>query len=407
METVSIEPKIEKDVATSNKKKFVLAIDGGGVRSVMQWKILQRLLKQFPNLLDEVDVFAGTSAGAILASALACDMVDSIDNMLSQKNLTSIFNRTFCHKVSSLGGITKARYENRRLRQLIEGQFGTLKLHDLKRSLFMPAFAVNGNDWLEAEDEHIDQKEKEWKEVNDVLVKSRGDDTVVVATPDNQHLVKKNAPSWFHMRCPRWHSVFYHNLTPLCQSDNHVKDADKGKEEAEHKDTMKDESKTKERHHVKQTHDLISESILRSAAAPYYFPMVGNCVDGGLNNNNPSLAIISHLLTLGTPLEDIYVLSLGSGETPRSLNVKDNSSLGLVNYLSSFINMVFDANSEVLSQSSYAILQDRYCRVNPVVSPEIALDETTSFDRLIYLAETCDLTSAINWIEKNITPRQQ
>lgn len=358
-------------VAPTTKKKFVLSFDGGGVRVVIQWKILQRLIKKIPNLLEKVDVYAGTSAGSILASALATDNVNNIDTMLSEKNLRDIFSRTFCHKVKSLGGLTKARYENRVLRQLLEKQYGSLKLHELKHSLFMPAFAVNGNDWI-PDDEHVDPKQKEWQETNDKTVCEKGD----LETPvTNEHLIGKNAPDWFHMRCSRWHTVFFHNLTKPCN---------------------------KEKDHTKSTHDLVVESVLRSCAAPYYFPMVGNCIDGGMAHNNPSLAVASHLLTLGTPLSDIYILSLGSGETPRSLEVSDNSSLGLLDYLSSFINMTFDANAEVLSQTSFAILGERFCRLSPVIDPEIGLDDVNSFERLIYIAETVDLSHVVQWITENI-----
>lgn len=369
--------EVQPVLVPNNKKKFVLSLDGGGVRVVLQWRILKRLINKIPNFLQHVDVYAGTSAGSILASALASDSVNDIDQMLSEKNLREIFSRSFCHKVSSLGGIRKARYENRRLRQLLENQYGKLKLHELPHSLFMPAFAVNGNDWLN-EDAHIDPKQKEWKEIEETVCAKED----VIETPNTyEHLVGKNAPDWFHMRCSRWHAVFFHNLTQPCK-----------------------ETVINEKHHTKVTHDLVVESVLRSCAAPYYFPMVGNCIDGGIANNNPSLAIVSHLLTLGTPLNDIYVLSIGSGETPRSLEVRDNSSLGILDYLSSFINLTFDANAEVLSQTSYVILGERFLRLNPLIDPEILLDDVNSYERLGYLAETVDLTHVIDWFNKNITP---
>lgn len=96
-------------------KFLILAFDGGGVRVVLQWKLLQRLLQEFPNLIDNVDVFAGTSAGAILASALASGLEKTTDVLLSEDNIKLIFRRSVCQKVESLGGLRSAKYENHHL----------------------------------------------------------------------------------------------------------------------------------------------------------------------------------------------------------------------------------------------------------------------------------------------------
>ncbi len=37
----------------------ILALDGGGVRAVIQAVLLNRLVKIYPNLLEEVDLFTG------------------------------------------------------------------------------------------------------------------------------------------------------------------------------------------------------------------------------------------------------------------------------------------------------------------------------------------------------------
>lgn len=45
-----------------NQKKFkILALDGGGVRSILESEILRRLVIVYPNLLDEIDMIAGIS----------------------------------------------------------------------------------------------------------------------------------------------------------------------------------------------------------------------------------------------------------------------------------------------------------------------------------------------------------
>ena len=51
----------------------ILSLDGGGVRGVVTTVILERILKEHPQFLIDVDMIAGTSAGGILALLLASD----------------------------------------------------------------------------------------------------------------------------------------------------------------------------------------------------------------------------------------------------------------------------------------------------------------------------------------------
>ena len=42
------------------KRPFrIIALDGGGIRAIVQATILNRLIKQYPSLIDETDMFAG------------------------------------------------------------------------------------------------------------------------------------------------------------------------------------------------------------------------------------------------------------------------------------------------------------------------------------------------------------
>jgi len=49
----------------------ILSFNGGGIRGLMSSQILLRLVDQFPDLLSQTSMFAGTSAGAAIAAHLA------------------------------------------------------------------------------------------------------------------------------------------------------------------------------------------------------------------------------------------------------------------------------------------------------------------------------------------------
>ena len=48
------------------KPTRILSLDGGGIRGYLTVLLLEQLVEERPTLLDEVDLFAGTSVGSSL-----------------------------------------------------------------------------------------------------------------------------------------------------------------------------------------------------------------------------------------------------------------------------------------------------------------------------------------------------
>src|SRR5438874_2115398 len=63
----------------------ILSCDGGGIRGLLPALIIQRLSTDIPAFLNQVNLFAGTSAGAFVALGLASQIsVDQIVNLFEK-----------------------------------------------------------------------------------------------------------------------------------------------------------------------------------------------------------------------------------------------------------------------------------------------------------------------------------
>ena len=117
----------------------ILAFDGGGVKGALSARILMRLCEKFPNLLAEVDMFAGTSTGSLIALSLAYGRdAKFVDNLYSHSNTKKIFS-------PNRHNIFRPKYSNVNLNELLLDYFPeNLLIKDLKKYIFVPAFNVKG-----------------------------------------------------------------------------------------------------------------------------------------------------------------------------------------------------------------------------------------------------------------------
>lgn len=315
---------------TAPKKYLVLSFDGGGVRMVLQNRILARILERYPDLLERVDIFAGTSAGSILASALAT----GIHPEVSKAMVTKIFKRAMSRKVLCPGGLWRSKYPSKNLRKVLNKIFGEttpFPSGDSPKKLFITSF------------------------------KTFGDDTL--ATLDSLSS-KKDRPGWLCPRVSRWHPVYYHNVERP-SSEN----------------------------------ETLVNTIMKSTAAPYYFPDINGYIDGGIGNTNPALSVITYLISIGVSIEDIYVLSIGSGENPTALPPpRESRERGALQWAPYILDMMFDASQELVSQQAYEILKDRFWRVQPILGESMALDDVSKYDDLEGIADTFNLKNCFAWV---------
>ncbi|MGN6671182.1 MAG: patatin-like phospholipase family protein [Candidatus Nucleicultricaceae bacterium] len=126
----------------------VLTLDGGGIRG--WWQILVALAIQDKmreltgkpvNLGEHVNVFAGTSVGAMIASALSRGKMnlDDLKKILETEG-GSIFNHTFFKRISSLFGLRDEIYDKSYLETRLKEIHGAdTRLADIEKDLVVVA----------------------------------------------------------------------------------------------------------------------------------------------------------------------------------------------------------------------------------------------------------------------------
>ena len=126
------------------KKKFILSMDGGGVRTIASITFLKKLEEhlQVP-LAEKFDFFIGTSAGAISCLGLAINQMPAADlmNIWSKENLIKIMTNSSWE--TSLGIMQiNPKYTNEGKREVLTEFFGDKKLKDANKPVAVTSYDI-------------------------------------------------------------------------------------------------------------------------------------------------------------------------------------------------------------------------------------------------------------------------
>ena len=307
----------------------ILSIDGGGIRGIVPATIINLIEKEKGKKITEYfDVIAGTSTGAIIATALAAG-VDSdrlVDLYLNKAGV--IFKESFLDRISGVDEYLTAGYTNSGLKKELEKVLGSTTLKQLNGGAFGKA----------------------------------GKHLMVCSFDLNPDALTDGNMNYRP-------DVFY---------SGYKRDADR----------------------------TLVDICLMTAAAPTYFPIYNNHVDGGVAMNNPSMAAVAFALNdqvsekplylapdgfnkgLAVTSKNIKLLSLGTGTSnktfiPEEQTKKPNwGKLKWVNYLP-------DLLTEGNVQSTHYYVEqvlptNNYVRWNPCFdvkeAPEILRKEAIKLD---------------------------
>jgi hypothetical protein len=118
-------------------KKHILSLDGGGIRGLYMYELLILVSKSIlPKTISKYcDLIVGTSVGAILAAALACDFIghDNFDN-----HVRNAIKNVFSVKTES-GILLEPMYNGRHKRRILNEIFGERTLGTVRCPLAIVA----------------------------------------------------------------------------------------------------------------------------------------------------------------------------------------------------------------------------------------------------------------------------
>jgi len=134
------------------------------------------------------------------------------------------------------------------------------------------------------------------------------------------------------------------------------------------------------------------DAALSTAAAPVYFPpyhhpQFGWCSDGGLFANNPAPLALGRAIEAGHGLDEIVLLSIGTGLSAASMQVTEETRLcyGLKYWAwleqsgptppFPILNALMDGVSISNDYLTGQMLGERYRRVNPILHKAVALND--------------------------------
>ena len=136
-------PSIYNLFSNSTRKYpyLILSLDGGGIRGVISLIILEIIMKEFPNFISLVSLFAGTSTGSIIASGLSFGHSPFTIKSLFETKGSDIFG----NPLSRLKNVSQAKFENTWLRCVCEETYGNTTLADCPNKLLITSFLLDNS----------------------------------------------------------------------------------------------------------------------------------------------------------------------------------------------------------------------------------------------------------------------
>jgi patatin-like phospholipase/acyl hydrolase len=146
--------------------------------------------------------------------------------------------------------------------------------------------------------------------------------------------------------------------------------------------------------------ETVVDVALRTSNAPTYFPIYQGYIDGGVVANNPSMCALAqaiHPSTGGQNLENIVLLSLGTGHNPRYIEIM-KGDWGLLHWAPHILNLMLEGSAGLADYQCQQLLGERYKRVNPILPFPISMDKIEEIPLMKEIAQEFDLGETFSWL---------
>lgn len=341
-------------------KYLILACDGGGMRGYLSSLILQRLNKDcgiFGLANRNVDLYAGTSTGGLIALGLAQGKtIDDVVNLYQNAGaqiFTPLSVQLTC--AGAVAGCSSPAPSN-----AATGGTGSSK------ELFQSLFDNIGDPSLLS-----------------VLIGFIPEDPVLSTLP-SKVMVTTFQLADPHATPPAWNALTIDNFTGSPGADTRLFDA------------------------------ALATSAAPVYFPPYFHPQFGWCSDGGLFANNPAALAVSLAIQQGQSLSDIVLLSIGTGKTNANImpTNRDRLCFGVNRWASlkaqddtpafPLLNAMMDGVSDSTDGLCSQLLggsgpNGRYMRLNPSLPASVAMDDFTPATMQMFEQAATDYFNSPDW----------
>lgn len=154
--------------------------------------------------------------------------------------------------------------------------------------------------------------------------------------------------------------------------------------------------------------ERVADVVMKSCAAPTYFPAWKGSVDGGVFANNVSDLALAHAIGKEWSPSSIVLLSLSTGHVKQHVpcpGAADESThnFGMYQWLKHLPAVLWYGMVEKSSLLCRTILgPERFHRVDPQLETDIPLDDPAMIPQISAYGKEVDLTDTFAWIEQHV-----
>lgn len=336
----------------------ILSLDGGGIRGVIGATLLAAVEKRINKPLNEYfHLIAGTSTGSVLAGAIAVgrSSQEIVDLYKQQSSIIFPYRSLFSPQRLPLllkYGLSAPKYSDSGLIKVFQEAFGDIKLLDITE----PRLLIVSYDTISRQAIIF----KSWR-----------------INPDYGNL-----PLWEACVCSASAPTYFPahkidrkiiGLTQSATADSITLDKSASAVEDIYNNTHIHITSGVGEGQVRKIKDYVGftgRAVLDSPwdrtpeeNSSYLIKTIYSAIDGGVAANNPSSCAVAEALRLGYQVEDIYVLSIGTGELTRIIPFEKVQGFGLIQWAEPLISILLDASSGVYEYITDKIIHDRVLRL--------------------------------------------